>query len=124
MKHFSIVFILLIYCLIAQTQIKNKDDISIFSDFEQLGIQKEDFINQFGPPTAKDMAYDDHKNKIETLHYIEFLNVGLIDEGKIILLTKFTFRNNELVEQKSETPSFPWEKEMLEKIYQEIRFIR
>lgn len=92
---FLLVFIVVSLSAFTQNVIESKYS-SVFANFNQLGISKEVFIKEFGNPTAKDMSYDQDKNKNEVLYYIE----NFKKEG-FLIITKFTFKNNELVEQKS-----------------------
>lgn len=117
--YLSIVFMFISVGVVAQApaKVNSKNKVSVFADFEQLGILKDSFISQYGMPVAKDMVCDSHADKIETLHYIEFL-----DKGKVIVNTKFIFVNKELIEQKSFLSPYPLEKEMLKKIQRDISF--
>lgn len=111
-------FMLLLYSpLIAQNSENSK--VSIFSDFEQLGIHKDSFIKRFGLPTSKDLSYDKDNNTIEALLYKEEL-----EKKKTVVITKFTFKNGELIEQKSEIVCNQLENEILEKIVNDLMIIR
>lgn len=118
---YSLMFLLLATNLFAQgsAKSKNKNSVSAFADFEQLGMQKSIFIEKFGSPMAKDMSYDKDKNKVEALYYVEFL-----EKGKFVLSTKFVFKNNTLEEWKC-TPlsTYSIQQEMLDKIYRDLELI-
>lgn len=91
---------------------------SIFSNFNQLGMTKNHFIEKFGAPTNKEM-YNQDNDLIETFYYVELLN-----NEKVIIVTKFSFRNDILFEQKKEDISFHSDKETLEQLESEIQLIK
>ena len=117
-KKIIILFISL-FIIISSISAQEENTSSKFVNFEELGIQKELFIKQFGRPISKDLQYDEDENTIETLIYKEEL-----EKGKTIVLTKFTFKNRILVEQKSEIMSNLIDKETLDKILDDLTFIR
>lgn len=118
MKKFIFIIISLFFVssgIIAQ----KAKEYSQFVDFEQLGIQKKQFVNQFGKPTSKDMAYDRENNLIETFLYKEDL-----EKGKTIIITRFTFTNDKLIEQKSEIISVQIDEKLIEQILSDLTFIK
>lgn len=112
-------FIIVSSFIFAQNTVKDKDRHSIFANFDQLGIKKEFFIDQFGNPTSKDMVYDQEKNKIETLYYKEDFT-----KDYFIIITALTFKNNELIEQKSRIETFVIDRKTIDKISDDLTFIR
>lgn len=117
-------FFLLILAMVtlstsAQNVIENKGHSSVFANFDELGIKKELFVKKFRDPLSKDMCYDENGNKIEKLYYKENLK-----KEDVVIITTFTFKNSELVEQKSLIESFMMDKKMLEKISNDLTSIR
>jgi hypothetical protein len=112
-------FVIFSSFIFSQSAMKRKDNTSVFADFEQLGIKKELFIEKFGRPISKDMAYDKDSNKVEILYYKE--DIG---KEKTIIITEFTFKNNKLIEQKSRIETFIIDKKMIDKISNDLTFIR
>lgn len=117
-KKISILFIS-VFFIVSGISAQKENTSSKFVNFEELGIQKELFIKQFGKPISKDLKHDEDRNTIETLIYKEEL-----EKGKSIVLTKFTFKNRILVEQKSEIMSNLMDKETLDQILSDLTFIR
>ena len=117
-------FFLLILAMVtlstfAQSVIENKGHSSVFANFDELGIKKELFIKKFGDPLCKDMCYDGKGDKIEKLSYKENLK-----KEDVVIITEFTFKNNELVEQKSLIETFVIDRKMLDKISNDLTAIR
>lgn len=117
-------FFLLILAMVtlstfAQSVIENKGHSSVFANFDELGIKKELFIKKFGDPLSKDMCYDGKGDKIEKLSYKENLK-----KEDVVIITEFTFKNNELVEQKSLIETFVIDRKMLDKISNDLTAIR
>ncbi|GGZ31054.1 hypothetical protein GCM10007049_25020 [Echinicola pacifica] len=110
------IFIIFAACLflgLGNLRAQNKIDkhhfpeTSVFSDFEELGILKTDFVEIYGYPTFKEMYLNDAQEKVNVYHYIEHLlkklKSGLrTDNIYIEVRTSFTFVNEELVDQRSE----------------------
>ncbi|MDT0676635.1 hypothetical protein [Autumnicola musiva] len=60
---------------------------SKFSTFDDLGVSKEEFIKQYGPPTNKGLYQETPAEKIEKLYYTEKIKSFLVT-------TEFVFENN------------------------------
>lgn len=114
---FLLVFVVISSSAFTQNVIDSKIS-SVFANFNQLGVSKEIFIKEFGNPIAKDMSYDKDKNKNEVLYYIEKFK-----KEDFLIITKFTFINNELVEQKSIIKYVEIE-ELIKKISDDLTYIR
>jgi len=70
--------------------------VSKFSDTQvELGMSQNEFIQKFGKPFNKEMAYTYDKHKRETLFYKEDLYRG----SWFIVTTAFTFVDSKLVSQ-------------------------
>lgn len=80
-------FTLLSSCVALQYGIDTQKN-SQFSTFDDLGIDKEEFIRQYGLPTSKSL-YNESGMKIETLYYTERVRGFLVT-------TEFHFVNNVL----------------------------
>jgi hypothetical protein len=72
----------------------------VFVDINELGINKEEFIEKFGKPLNKDISKENGK-LVEALYYVEILK-------GIPVTTKFTFVNDTLVEQSNESLDFEY----------------
>lgn len=122
MKKSSVLLLILISIsssMFAQDVIRSKQHSSVFSDFNQLGVKKELFIKKFGNPISKDMSYDQDKNKIEILYYKENLK-----KEDVIIITEFTFKNEDLIKQKSRIETFVIDRKLMNKISDDLTFIR
>ncbi|MBD8489205.1 hypothetical protein IFO69_10655 [Echinicola sp. CAU 1574] len=64
-------------------------EYSKFSTFDNLGLSKEDFIKQYGPPTNKGLFQETSATKVEKLYYTEKIKDFLVT-------TRFIFVNNSL----------------------------
>jgi hypothetical protein len=62
---------------------------SKFSTFDNLGIAKQDFIKQYGPPTNKGLYQETPAKKVEKLYYTERIKDFLVT-------TEFIFENDVL----------------------------
>lgn len=84
---------------------------SKFSTFDGLGIAKEEFIKQYGPPTNKGMYQRTPAIKIEKLYYTEKIKSFLVT-------TEFIFEDNVLkkMERVETRNNFQEVKEQLETI--------
>jgi len=72
--------------------------VSKFSDTQvELGMSQNEFIQKFGKPFNKEMAYTYDKHKRETLFYKEDLYRG----SWFIVTTAFTFVDSKLVRRKA-----------------------
>ena len=60
---------------------------SKFSTFDNLGIAKEDFIKQYGPPTNKGLYQETPAKKVEKLYYTEKIK-------NFLVTTEFIFEND------------------------------
>lgn len=118
MKRFIFIIISLFF-VFSGIMAQKATEYSQFVDFEELGIQKAQFIDKFGKPTCKNMSYDNDQNKIEVFLYKE--DVG---KDKTTIITRLTFKNDKLIEQKSEIEVNQINKEMLDKISTDLTFIR
>ncbi|ULB33767.1 hypothetical protein [Proteiniphilum propionicum] len=114
---FLLVFVVVSLSAFTQNVIESKCS-SVFANFDQLGVSKEVFIKKFGNPTAKDMSYDQDKNKNEVLYYIENFK-----KESFLIITKFTFKDNKLIEQKSRIKCVEIE-ELIKKISEDLTYIR
>jgi hypothetical protein len=114
-----IILLIGVFFIVSGISAQKENTSSKFVNFEELGIQKELFIKQFGKPICKDLQHDEDRNTIETLIYKEEL-----EEGKSTVLTKFTFKNRILVAQKSEIIGNQIDKETLDRILNDLTFIR
>jgi len=78
--------------------------ISVFADFDQLDIDKALLLGQFGLPTFKEMHMDGDNNKVETLYYVEALEISQpvwAGINMVTIVTEFVFKNDRLTAQKS-----------------------
>lgn len=122
MKNLTIViFVLISYLGVAQAPSKTQFKSSQFSTFSEIGISKEAFINQFGPPNAKNMYLDSSKSKVEVLQYYEYLErnkpfISSDDFACVLLITRFTFKDGVLIEQMSELKITPFESSAINKM--------
>lgn len=114
---FLLAFVVISLSAFAQNRIGSKS-ASAFANFDQLGISKEALIQEFGNPIAKDMSCDKDKNKKEVLYYIE-----KFEKEDFLIITEFTFENNELVVQKSSIKYVEVE-ELIKKISDDLTYIR
>lgn len=111
------VFAIVSLCAFTQSSAKSKYS-SCFVTLNKLGVSKDVFVKEFGDPIAKDMNYDEFRNIVEVLYYVE----NFKKEG-FLVITKFTFKNNELVEQKSRIEGLSIEV-ILKKMSDDLDFIR
>lgn len=111
-------FALFYSTLNAQITVKDKNKNSVFADFEQLGMQKEDFLKQFGLPTTKDLYVDENNHAVEVLYYAEIL-----EKGNVIVVTGLTFSNNQLLTLKSQINANLISKNDIEKLIRDVSFI-
>ena len=91
---------------------------SRFVNFNQLGISKEVLMKEFGKPIAKDLSYDEDENIDEALYYIE-----KDEEENLLIISKFRFKNNKLVELKSDFKYVEVE-ELLKKISKDVTYLK
>lgn len=62
----------------------------------EIGMDKENFIREFGKPYSASVRKKENGDSLETLFYKEEINKGVW----YIVTTSFVFINNKLVEQK------------------------
>jgi hypothetical protein len=78
--------------------------LSVFADFERLGMNKEEFLGEFGLPTFKKIARDAKGDELETLYYIEDLTTStnvFTGPKEITIVTVVTFSGGVLTELES-----------------------
>jgi hypothetical protein len=84
---------------------------SNFSTFDNLGIAKQDFLKQYGPPTNKGLYQETPTKKVEKLYYTEKIK-------KFLVTTEFIFENDilkqmERVETRNNCPEIRDQREII-----------
>lgn len=104
----------------AQNEGESKQYISIFADFQEIGITKDKFIERFGMPLSKEIFIErEENNPTEILQYIE-----TFDKGAIIVVTKFTFKNSKLIQQKGEVIPNKYDEGILKEILNKLSILQ
>lgn len=103
----------LFYILLAFAQIKN----SQFSAFNDLGIEQKYFIEKYGLPTTKELYYE-KDSLCEVLNFVELL------DDRIVISTRFLFKNNLLYEVRSSVVEIGLSKEVLDDIMSQLAYLR
>ena len=105
---FLLLLIFIFSCTPSRKIIKHS---SVFVEINELGINKEEFIEKFGEPLNKDISKENGK-LIEALYYVEILK-------GIPVTTKFIFVNDTLVEQSNVSLDFKYRE--IKRLEDEIR---
>lgn len=79
---------------------------SIFANVNELGLTRPAFIQKYGNPISKDLGKEGTK-LVERLYYLEIID-------RVIITTKFTFENDQLVEQSSAKMEYAEDKRLKE----------
>ena len=88
--------VIIAICLCVLSGCQTSLSVSKFSDAEvELGMSQKEFIQKFGTPFNKEMAYTYDKHEKVTLFYKEDLYRG----SWFIVTTAFTFVDSKLVSQ-------------------------
>lgn len=103
----------LFFTLSASAQIKN----SQFAAFSDLGVEKKYFIEKYGLPTTKEMYYE-KDSLCEVLNFVELL------DDRIVVSTRFLFKNNSLYEVRSSVVETGLSKEVLDDIMSQLAYLR
>lgn len=91
-KYYSILLLLSLTSVVSCATFQygfDAQENSRFSTFDNLGIAKEDFLKQYGPPTNKSLYQETPAEKVEKLYYIERIKDFLVT-------TEFIFKNDVL----------------------------
>ena len=91
-KYYSILLLLILTSFVSCAPLQygfDAQESSKFSTFDNLGIAKEDFLEQYGTPTNKGMYQVTPARKVEKLYYTERIKDFLVT-------TEFIFENNVL----------------------------
>ena len=117
-KSFLLMFLLFVGLSAFSQNLMGIKGASRFVNFNQLGISKEVLMKKFGKPIAKDLSYDEDENIDEALYYI-----GKDEEENLLIISKFRFKNNKLVELKSDFKYVEVE-ELLKKISKDVIYLK